>query len=196
MTAMSSAVRVLATPAAKSRALTNLVAGGLATAAQGSGDAHAAPQAVRAKIGWFRALARYFRDPKAGFFGKAFVFLAIGYVLMPLDLLPDVAPIIGWLDDLGVVGLAIGHLAKKASEYRDRSAIDVATVERIDSPRVRVSAYGTRELAKASPRTRVEPRMVEFDDAYADPAEEAPVRKGRMSEEELLRRFRELERKV
>jgi uncharacterized membrane protein YkvA (DUF1232 family) len=163
------------------------------------GDTHAAPGAVRAKIGWFRALARYFRDPKAGFFGKAFVFLAIGYVLMPIDLIPDVAPIIGWLDDLGVVGLAIGHLAKKASEYRERSAIDVAPVERDTSPRVRVSAYGTRELAAPRARTRVEPVMAEFDDAYADPVDEAPVaplRSGRMSEEELLRRFRELEKKV
>lgn len=32
--------------------------------------------------------------------------LAILYVLSPLDLLPDAVPIIGWLDDLGVLAWA------------------------------------------------------------------------------------------
>lgn len=77
------------------------------------------PLAHRAsKVGYLRGLVRYFKDPKAGFFGKAFVFLAVAYVVMPLDLIPDVAPVIGWLDDLGVVALAFGHLAKVASQYR------------------------------------------------------------------------------
>jgi uncharacterized membrane protein YkvA (DUF1232 family) len=32
--------------------------------------------------------------------------LAILYVLSPLDLVPDVIPIVGWLDDLGVLAWA------------------------------------------------------------------------------------------
>jgi Protein of unknown function (DUF1232) len=32
--------------------------------------------------------------------------LAILYVISPLDLIPDVIPVIGWLDDLGVLAWA------------------------------------------------------------------------------------------
>ena len=32
--------------------------------------------------------------------------LAIIYVISPLDLIPDVIPVIGWLDDLGVLAWA------------------------------------------------------------------------------------------
>ncbi len=32
--------------------------------------------------------------------------LAVLYVLSPLDLIPDVVPIVGWLDDLGVLAWA------------------------------------------------------------------------------------------
>ena len=81
------------------------------------------PLAHRAsKVGYLRGLGRYFKDPKAGFFGKAFVFLAVAYGVMPLDLVPDIAPVGGWLDDIGVVALAFGHLAKVASRYRELPA--------------------------------------------------------------------------
>ena len=36
------------------------------------------------------------------------IILAIIYVVFPIDLIPDVIPVIGWLDDLIVIGLALG----------------------------------------------------------------------------------------
>jgi uncharacterized membrane protein YkvA (DUF1232 family) len=36
----------------------------------------------------------------------AVVVLATLYVLSPIDVIPDIAPIIGWLDDVGVIGWA------------------------------------------------------------------------------------------
>lgn len=34
-----------------------------------------------------------------------YVLAAIIYILSPIDFVPDVIPIIGWLDDVGVLGL-------------------------------------------------------------------------------------------
>jgi uncharacterized membrane protein YkvA (DUF1232 family) len=39
--------------------------------------------------------------------------LAVLYVLSPLDILPDFIPIIGWLDDLGVLAWAARYVLKK-----------------------------------------------------------------------------------
>jgi uncharacterized membrane protein YkvA (DUF1232 family) len=70
------------------------------------------------KLGWFRGLYRYYKDPSASPLGKLVVFLAAIYVVMPVDLIPDV-PFIGWLDDIGVMGLATAWLARMASKYRN-----------------------------------------------------------------------------
>lgn len=74
-----------------------------------------------AKIGRARALVRYFRDPAASVIGKLFVLLAVVYVVSPIDLIPDV-PIVGWLDDMGVMSLAVAWMWKVVGRYRDASA--------------------------------------------------------------------------
>ena len=74
-----------------------------------------------AKIGRARALVRYFRDPAASVIGKLFVLLAVVYVVSPIDLIPDV-PIVGWLDDMGVMSLAVAWMWKVVGRYRDSSA--------------------------------------------------------------------------
>jgi uncharacterized membrane protein YkvA (DUF1232 family) len=77
----------------------------------------------RPKLGWFRALGRYYRDPSASAAGKLIIFLAMIYVVMPVDLIPDV-PLIGWLDDIGVMGLATAWLARIVARYRVLSPSD------------------------------------------------------------------------
>lgn len=71
-----------------------------------------------AKIGRVRALVRYFRDREASIFGKLFVLAAVLYVISPVDAIPDV-PIIGWLDDMGVMTLAVAWMWKIVGPYRD-----------------------------------------------------------------------------
>lgn len=70
------------------------------------------------KIGRARALVRYFRDSKASIFGKLFVLAAVVYVISPVDLIPDV-PIVGWLDDMGVMSLAVAFMWRMVARYRE-----------------------------------------------------------------------------
>jgi uncharacterized membrane protein YkvA (DUF1232 family) len=70
------------------------------------------------RIGHLRALGRFFRDPQASLAGKIFVLLAVVYVVSPLDLIPDVIPVIGWLDDIGVIGVALAYLSRVLDRYR------------------------------------------------------------------------------
>ena len=76
----------------------------------------------RVKIGWLRALVRYYRDPSASILGKLIIFAALVYAVVPVDLIPDV-PVIGWLDDLGVMGLASAWLARVVARYRVPEAL-------------------------------------------------------------------------
>jgi uncharacterized membrane protein YkvA (DUF1232 family) len=76
-----------------------------------------------ARIGRARALVRYFRDPAASLLGKVFVFATVLYVLSPVDLIPDAIPIVGWLDDVGVMSLAVAWMWKVVARYRDASTV-------------------------------------------------------------------------
>lgn len=42
----------------------------------------------------------------------------IVYVLSPLDAIPDIVPVLGWLDDASIVGFAISKLADEVDRYR------------------------------------------------------------------------------
>jgi uncharacterized membrane protein YkvA (DUF1232 family) len=77
-------------------------------------------------IGYLRAIFRFFKDPGASGWGKLFVLATIVYVVSPIDLIPDIAPIIGWLDDLGLAGVAMMYLARVAGRYREASVLEQA----------------------------------------------------------------------
>jgi uncharacterized membrane protein YkvA (DUF1232 family) len=47
------------------------------------------------------------RDPRTPWYAKAFVACVLAYALSPIDLIPDVIPILGYLDDLVLVPLGI-----------------------------------------------------------------------------------------
>lgn len=47
------------------------------------------------------------KDPKTPFSGKLFLALAVGYLLLPFDLIPDFIPVFGQLDDLIIVPLLV-----------------------------------------------------------------------------------------
>jgi hypothetical protein len=51
--------------------------------------------------------------PKENWKRGIIALLAILYILSPLDLIPDFIPVIGWLDDLGVLAWAARYVLKK-----------------------------------------------------------------------------------
>ena len=69
------------------------------------------------------------RDREASWGSRLFAILVAGYVIDPIDLIPDVIPIVGWLDDLGLLGVAIWLLRSclpKALIARAEAKADVA----------------------------------------------------------------------
>jgi uncharacterized membrane protein YkvA (DUF1232 family) len=52
------------------------------------------------------------RDPRVPWYAKALLVFVVAYALSPIDLIPDVIPIVGYVDDLLLLPLAI-YLALK-----------------------------------------------------------------------------------
>jgi uncharacterized membrane protein YkvA (DUF1232 family) len=64
------------------------------------------PSLLRTLLGHVRLAFRLLREPRVGLLAKAVPMFAVLYVLSPLDFIPDVIPLLGEVDDLGIVLLA------------------------------------------------------------------------------------------
>jgi uncharacterized membrane protein YkvA (DUF1232 family) len=58
---------------------------------------------LRSIIDQFLVTWALLRDPRVPLWAKAIPFLALGYVLSPIDLIPDLIIGLGQLDDLGII---------------------------------------------------------------------------------------------
>jgi uncharacterized membrane protein YkvA (DUF1232 family) len=76
------------------------------------------------------------RNPKVSKLPKFLVIGAIAYILMPVDAIPDIAPVVGWLDDImfliGALTMLFGAAPKPRTKEGSGAIIDV-TPERPDS---------------------------------------------------------------
>lgn len=73
-------------------------------------------QRLKAKAARIRtevaAVALAYRDPRVPWHARAVAVAVIAYALSPLDLIPDVIPVLGYVDDLILLPLGIGLVLK------------------------------------------------------------------------------------
>ncbi|MBI2619457.1 MAG: DUF1232 domain-containing protein [Ignavibacteriales bacterium] len=63
------------------------------------------------------ALFRYMSDPGVHWAKKSLVVAALLYFIIPVDSIPDFAPVVGYLDDIGVVGAVVRYLGSQLKPY-------------------------------------------------------------------------------
>ena len=67
------------------------------------------------------ALVKYMRDPLVSWHRKAIVVAGLIYFISPIDTIPDFAPLVGYLDDLGVITAVLKFLGHELIPYYDSS---------------------------------------------------------------------------
>lgn len=73
-----------------------------------------------------RELWSYLTSPRASRADKILVIAALLYLISPIDLIPDVIPLAGWLDDLGIATMVVRHLMGKLDRHAAEQAEDQA----------------------------------------------------------------------
>jgi len=62
-------------------------------------------------------VGRYVKSPRVARWKKVLGVLAVVYAVMPIDFIPDVVPIFGWLDDVGILAVAFGFIARDMAKH-------------------------------------------------------------------------------
>lgn len=63
------------------------------------------------------ALFRYMIDSNVQWYRKSIVVGALIYFIAPIDTIPDIAPLVGYLDDLGVITAVLKYLGSELIPY-------------------------------------------------------------------------------
>ncbi len=63
---------------------------------------------ITSKLGLFHKCLEYLFEARISIFEKLVVLVIWGgYIISPIDILPDTMPLIGWIDDIGISALAM-----------------------------------------------------------------------------------------
>lgn len=67
------------------------------------------------------------QDPDTPRWAKSVIIGALGYLILPMDLIPDFIPVVGLTDDLGALVAALGTVAAYIKDtHKMRASIQVA----------------------------------------------------------------------
>jgi len=67
-----------------------------------------------------KALYRYMRDRYVPWYRKSIVIGALIYFISPIDAIPDLAPLVGYLDDLGVIMAVLKFMGSELIPYYEK----------------------------------------------------------------------------
>lgn len=76
------------------------------------------------KVDEFRLLIAMGKDVFAGRYhmdkwNLSIIVATIAYVVSPLDAIPDLVPLMGWVDDMTIVAYAVSRLTDEMKKYRE-----------------------------------------------------------------------------
>lgn len=66
------------------------------------------------------ALYRYMKDSNVPWYRKSIVVGALVYFISPIDAIPDIAPLVGYLDDLGVIMAVLKFMGNELIPYYEK----------------------------------------------------------------------------
>ncbi len=60
-----------------------------------------------------KALWLYYasQNPQTPLWAKSVIFAALGYFISPIDAIPDITPVVGYVDDIGVLTAAVATVS-------------------------------------------------------------------------------------
>jgi len=64
-----------------------------------------------------KALYRYLKDSEVAWYRKSIILGALIYFISPIDAIPDLAPLVGYLDDLGVITAVLKFMGSEIIPY-------------------------------------------------------------------------------
>ena len=73
---------------------------------------------------YIEAMYKLLKDPKAQWQHKVIAIGALCYLIAPIDIIPDVIPVIGYVDDVAAVMIAVTALGSAIEKYRKNEIIN------------------------------------------------------------------------
>lgn len=80
-------------------------------------------------------VSRYVRSPSVARWKKLLGVLAVAYAVLPFDAIPDMIPVLGWLDDLGFLTVAFGFIARDMARHARQAPPADVVIDAVPSAR-------------------------------------------------------------
>ncbi len=114
--------------------------------------------------GEVKLLWKLVKDPKAGRGAKAAAIGALIYLISPADVVPDVIPVGGLLDDVAVIILACKMLADELKKYAEDIIVDTTRIKIIGQIiMVLVALLGAIAIVSIDPVPKLNMNFAELD---------------------------------
>lgn len=81
-------------------------------------------------------VGRYVRSPSVARWKKLLGVLAVAYAVLPFDFIPDMIPVLGWLDDVGFLAVAFTFIARDMARHaKEEPAPADVVIDAVPLPR-------------------------------------------------------------